>query len=83
MAAVLLVVFGALFAGADAAFADLLGGLVPDASVSGGPWHVVLFVIGVVGALVVAHTAAAPVQLGPRRGARRAALAAASSGRCP
>lgn len=37
VAAVLLVVFGALFAGADAAFADLLGGLVPDASVSGGP----------------------------------------------
>ncbi|WP_405570035.1 DUF4153 domain-containing protein [Streptomyces phaeochromogenes] len=62
VAAVLLVVFGALFAGADAAFADLLGGLVPDASVSGGPWHAVLFVIGVVGALVVAHTAAAPVQ---------------------
>ncbi|WP_373466661.1 DUF4153 domain-containing protein [Streptomyces umbrinus] len=62
VAAVLLVVFGALFAGADAAFADLLGGLVPDASVSGGPWHVVLFVIGVVGALMVAHTAAAPVQ---------------------
>ncbi|MFC8670678.1 DUF4153 domain-containing protein [Streptomyces sp. NPDC057199] len=62
VAAVLLVVFGALFAGADAAFADLLGGLVPDASVSGGPWHAVLFAIGVVGALVVAHTAAAPVQ---------------------
>ena len=62
VAAVLLVVFGALFAGADAAFADLLSGLVPDASVSGGPWHAVLFVIGVVGALVAAHTAAAPVR---------------------
>ncbi|MFE9687250.1 DUF4153 domain-containing protein [Streptomyces sp. NPDC006285] len=62
VAAVLLVVFGALFAGADAAFADLLAGLVPDASVSGGPWHAVLFVLGVVGALAAAHTAAAPVQ---------------------
>ncbi|MCX4904920.1 DUF4153 domain-containing protein [Streptomyces sp. NBC_00878] len=62
VAAVLVVVFGTLFAGADAAFADLLGGLVPDASVSGGPWHAVLFVIGLVGALVAAHTAAAPVQ---------------------
>jgi hypothetical protein len=62
VAAVLLLVFGALFAGADAAFADLLSGLVPDASVSGGPWHIVLFAIGVVGALAAAHTAAAPVQ---------------------
>ncbi len=62
VAAVLLVVFGALFAGADAAFADLLADLVPDASVSGGPWHALLFVIGVVGALAAAHTAAAPVR---------------------
>jgi hypothetical protein len=62
VAAVLLLVFGALFAGADAAFADLLGGLMPDASVSGGPWHVVLLVLGLVGALAAAHTAAAPVQ---------------------
>ncbi|MDQ0774043.1 hypothetical protein QF026_002509 [Streptomyces aurantiacus] len=62
VAAVLLVVFGALFAGADAAFADLLESLVPDASVSGGPWHVVLFAVGVVGALTAAYTAAAPVQ---------------------
>ncbi|WP_373465839.1 DUF4173 domain-containing protein [Streptomyces sp. V3I8] len=62
VAVVLLVVFGALFAGADAAFADLLGSLVPDASVSGGPWHVVLFVIGVAGALAAAHTAAAPLR---------------------
>ncbi|MEU9187667.1 DUF4173 domain-containing protein [Streptomyces sp. NPDC048484] len=62
VAAVLLVVFGALFAGADAAFADLLAGLVPDASVSGGPWRAVLFVIGAAGALAAAYTAAAPVQ---------------------
>ncbi|MEV7339129.1 DUF4173 domain-containing protein [Streptomyces sp. NPDC093544] len=60
--AVLLLVFGALFAGADAAFADLLGDLVPDTSVSGGPWHVLLLALGLVGALAVAHTAAAPVQ---------------------
>ncbi|WP_260333170.1 DUF4153 domain-containing protein [Streptomyces beigongshangae] len=62
VAVVLLVVFGALFAGADAAFADLLASLVPDASVSGGPWQAVLFALGVVGALAAAHTAAAPVQ---------------------
>jgi hypothetical protein len=60
--AVLLLVFGALFAGADAAFADLLGDLVPDTSVSGGPWRVLLLVLGLVGALAAAHTAAAPVQ---------------------
>ncbi|KAA0922398.1 DUF4173 domain-containing protein [Streptomyces apricus] len=62
VAAVLLVVFGTLFAGADAAFADLLESLVPDASVSGGPWRLVLFVMGVAGALAVAHTAAAPLR---------------------
>ncbi|MFS8202352.1 DUF4153 domain-containing protein [Streptomyces sp. CWNU-52B] len=62
VAVVLLVVFGALFAGADAAFADLVASLVPDASVSGGPWQLVLFVIGVVGALAAAYTAAAPVR---------------------
>ncbi|WP_445028169.1 DUF4153 domain-containing protein [Streptomyces sp. SAS_270] len=60
--AVLLVVFGVLFAEADAAFADLLGDLMPDASVSGGPWRVLLLALGVVGALAAAHTAAAPVQ---------------------
>nr|WP_167459064.1 MULTISPECIES: DUF4173 domain-containing protein [Streptomyces] len=58
----LLLVFGALFAGADAAFADLLGNLVPDASASGGFWRIVLLVLGLVGALAAAHTAAAPVQ---------------------
>ncbi|MFF1698447.1 DUF4153 domain-containing protein [Streptomyces sp. NPDC058257] len=60
--AVLLLVFGALFAGADAAFAGLLGDLMPDASVSEGPWRVLLFAAGVVGALAAAHTAAAPVR---------------------
>ncbi|MFF4535873.1 DUF4153 domain-containing protein [Streptomyces aureus] len=63
VSALLLLVFGALFAGADAAFADLLGDLVPDASVTGGPWRLVLLVTGLVMALAVAHTAAAPVRL--------------------
>ncbi|MDG4864084.1 DUF4173 domain-containing protein, partial [Streptomyces sp. T-3] len=60
VAAVLLVVFGALFAGADAAFADLLGSLSPDVSVSDGPWRFSLFTLGLVGALAAAHSAAAP-----------------------
>ncbi|MFD6919957.1 DUF4153 domain-containing protein [Streptomyces sp. NPDC059944] len=60
--AVLLLVFGALFAGADSAFASLLGDLMPDASVTGGPWRVVLLAFGLVGALAVAHTAAAPAR---------------------
>ncbi|MGW0905374.1 DUF4153 domain-containing protein [Streptomyces sp. NPDC002853] len=60
--AVLLLVFGALFAGADAAFAGLLGDLMPDASVADGPWRLLLFAAGVVGALAAAHTAAAPVR---------------------
>ncbi|MFE9769227.1 DUF4153 domain-containing protein [Streptomyces sp. NPDC005808] len=59
---VLLLVFGALFASADAAFADLLGDLVPDTSVSGGPWRLLLLLLGLVGALAVSHTAAAPIQ---------------------
>ncbi|MET9803508.1 DUF4173 domain-containing protein [Streptomyces sp. NPDC006368] len=59
----LLVVFGALFAGADAAFADLLGSLMPDLdSVADGPWHFLLFLIGLLGALAAAHTAAAPLR---------------------
>ncbi|MFD5893251.1 DUF4153 domain-containing protein [Streptomyces sp. NPDC060366] len=61
VAVVLLIVFGALFASADAAFADLLGGLTPDVSVADGPWRTLLFVVGVVGALAAAHTAAAPL----------------------
>lgn len=58
----LLLVFGALFAGADAAFAGLLGDLMPDASVADGPWRLLLFAVGVVGALAAARTAAAPVR---------------------
>ncbi|WRZ01380.1 DUF4173 domain-containing protein [Streptomyces sp. NBC_00481] len=62
VAAVLLFVFGALFAGADAAFADLLGALVPDISVSDGPWRVLLLALGLFGTLAAARTAAAPAQ---------------------
>ncbi|MDT0494313.1 DUF4173 domain-containing protein [Streptomyces griseus] len=58
----LLVVFGALFASADAAFADLLGRLTPDVSFAEGPWRLFLFLLGLTGALAAAHTAAAPVR---------------------
>nr|WP_299540653.1 DUF4173 domain-containing protein [uncultured Streptomyces sp.] len=61
VAVVLLVVFGTLFAGADAAFADLLGAIVPDVSVGDGPWRVLLFLAGLAGALAAAYTAAAPI----------------------
>ncbi|MDH6224581.1 hypothetical protein M2169_001551 [Streptomyces sp. MJP52] len=61
-AVVLLVVFGALFAGADAAFADLLGNLVPELEgPADGPLRLVTFVLGAVGALAAARTAAAPI----------------------
>lgn len=62
VAVVLLVVFGALFASADAAFADLLGSLTPDVSVGDGPWRVLLFALGLLGALAAAYSAAAPVR---------------------
>ncbi|MFI9061703.1 DUF4153 domain-containing protein [Streptomyces sp. NPDC053429] len=56
----LLLVFGALFASADAAFADLLGDLAPDVSVGEGPLRILLFLFGAVLALAGARTAAAP-----------------------
>lgn len=62
VALVLLVVFGALFASADAAFADVLGSLIPDVSVGDGPWRLFLAALGAVGALAAAYTAAAPVR---------------------
>ncbi|MFF2727311.1 DUF4153 domain-containing protein [Streptomyces sp. NPDC058008] len=62
VAVVLLIVFGALFASADAAFADLLGSLTPDVSVGGSPWRLFLFALGLAGALAAAHSAAAPVR---------------------
>ncbi|WP_406091767.1 DUF4153 domain-containing protein [Streptomyces sp. NBC_01013] len=62
VAVVLLVVFGALFASADAAFADVLSSLMPDVSVGDSPWRFFLGVLGLVGALAAAYTAAAPVR---------------------
>ncbi|MGW7452291.1 DUF4153 domain-containing protein [Streptomyces sp. NPDC054787] len=62
VAVVLLVLFGALFASADAAFADLLGGLMPDVSVEDGPIRFLLFVLGALLALAAARTAAAPLR---------------------
>ncbi|MFF2009916.1 DUF4153 domain-containing protein [Streptomyces sp. NPDC058195] len=62
VAVVLLVVFGALFASADAAFADVLGSLMPDVSVSDSPWRLLLFMTGLIGALAAGYAAAAPVR---------------------
>ncbi|MFE0603483.1 DUF4173 domain-containing protein [Streptomyces sp. NPDC058892] len=62
VAVALLVLFGALFASADAAFADLLGGLIPDVSVEDGPIRLMLFVLGAVTAIAAARTAAAPLR---------------------
>lgn len=62
VAVVLLVVFGALFASADAAFADVIGSLMPDVSVGDSPWRFSLGLLGLVGALAAAYTAAAPVR---------------------
>ncbi|MEU9704137.1 DUF4173 domain-containing protein [Streptomyces sp. NPDC047981] len=61
-AVALLVVFGALFAGADAAFADLLGSLMPDISLEQAPWRLSLFLLGLFGAVALARTAAAPLR---------------------
>ncbi|MFB6582717.1 DUF4173 domain-containing protein [Streptomyces sp. NPDC056402] len=62
VAVALLLLFGALFASADAAFADLLGDLLPDVSVDDGPVRFVLFLLGAVLALAAARTAAAPLR---------------------
>ncbi|MFD9336566.1 DUF4173 domain-containing protein, partial [Streptomyces sp. NPDC060028] len=60
VAAVLLVLFGTLFASADAAFADLASGLMPEVGAGEGPLRFLLFLIGALVALAVARTAAAP-----------------------
>ncbi|MFD8794560.1 DUF4153 domain-containing protein [Streptomyces vinaceus] len=60
VALVLLVLFGTLFASADAAFADLLDGLTPEISLGDGPVRLVLFLLGAVLALAAARAAAAP-----------------------
>ncbi|WP_308108332.1 DUF4153 domain-containing protein [Streptomyces antimicrobicus] len=62
VAVVLLVLFGSLFASADAAFADLLGGLTPDVTVGDSPLRVLLFLLGLLSALAVARVAAAPLR---------------------
>ncbi|MER5628899.1 DUF4153 domain-containing protein [Streptomyces nitrosporeus] len=77
VALVLLIVFGALFAAADAAFADLLGRLTPDVTLGDSPWRVLLFLLGILGALAAAYTAAAPVRwdrvtVAPGRARKRA-----------
>lgn len=62
VAVVLLLVFGTLFASADAAFADLLSGLTPDISIEDGPIRIVLFLFGAFLALAAARAAAAPLR---------------------
>ncbi|MGW0365162.1 DUF4153 domain-containing protein [Streptomyces sp. NPDC002990] len=62
VALVLLMLFGTLFASADAAFADLLGSLTPDISIGDGPIRIVLFVFGAALALAAARAAAAPLR---------------------
>ncbi|MFJ9843837.1 DUF4153 domain-containing protein [Kitasatospora sp. NPDC101155] len=60
VAAVLLTVFGLLFASADAAMADLLSGLSPSFDLRQLPLRAVLFVLGALTALGFAHIAAGP-----------------------
>ncbi|MFF2354262.1 DUF4153 domain-containing protein [Kitasatospora sp. NPDC058115] len=60
VATVLLVVFGALFASADAAMADVLGSLVPSLDLGELPSRAALFVLGLATALGFAHIAAGP-----------------------
>ncbi|MFD5085337.1 DUF4153 domain-containing protein [Kitasatospora sp. NPDC058406] len=60
VAAVLLAVFGALFAGADAAMADMFESLTPSVDLGELPVRFVLFTIGLVTALGFAHIAAGP-----------------------
>ncbi|MFI8101894.1 DUF4153 domain-containing protein [Streptomyces sp. NPDC086023] len=62
VALVLLVLFGALFASADAAFAELLERMTPDLSGTDGPLRLVLFVLGGLAALAAARVAAAPMR---------------------
>ncbi|OEJ35924.1 hypothetical protein BGK67_24480 [Streptomyces subrutilus] len=62
VAAALLLLFGTLFASADAAFADLLGALTPDISIEDGPIRIVLFLLGCFLAVAAARAAAAPLR---------------------
>ena len=58
----LLVVFGALFAGADAEFAHLLSGLLPSVSTTGGPVGFLYFIGALLLALAAARAGAAPIR---------------------
>ncbi|WP_354642560.1 DUF4153 domain-containing protein [Kitasatospora camelliae] len=58
--AVLLVIFGALFAGADSTVADLFDDLMPDLEAGNLPYRFVMFFFGLTMALAAAHAAAAP-----------------------
>ncbi|MFH8384912.1 DUF4153 domain-containing protein [Kitasatospora sp. NPDC018058] len=60
VAAVLLTVFGLLFASADAAMADLLSGLNPSFDLHQLPLRAMLFVLGTLTALGFAYIAAGP-----------------------
>ncbi|MFF7994871.1 DUF4153 domain-containing protein [Kitasatospora xanthocidica] len=60
VAAVLLTVFGLLFASADAGMADLMGNLSPDFDLGRLPARAALFVLGAATALAFAHIAAGP-----------------------
>ncbi|WP_407915338.1 DUF4153 domain-containing protein [Kitasatospora sp. NE20-6] len=57
---VLLLVFGGLFASADAAVAELLGDLMPDVDLDDSPLQLLLFLVGLLLAFGAAHTAAGP-----------------------
>ncbi|MFB6890930.1 DUF4153 domain-containing protein [Kitasatospora sp. NPDC056327] len=76
VAAVLLTVFGALFAGADAAMADVLGSLIPSLDLGELPARAALFLLGLATALGFAHIAA-----GPRRWDRTAVRPGRARGR--
>ncbi|SDT54442.1 protein of unknown function [Streptomyces sp. TLI_053] len=60
VAVVLLTVFGALFAGADAAMANVLESLVPSLDLGEIPARAALFALGLATALGFAHIAAGP-----------------------
>lgn len=60
VAAVLLTVFGLLFASADAAMADLLAGLTPSLDLRQLPVRALLFAVGVLTVLGFAYTGAGP-----------------------
>ncbi|MFJ4095010.1 DUF4153 domain-containing protein [Kitasatospora sp. NPDC089913] len=60
VAVVLLTVFGALFAGADAAMANVLESLVPSLDLGEVPARAALFALGLATALGFAHIAAGP-----------------------